>query len=297
MTAEPYDFRNASRPGAVLDRRLAGWLRAAAGLSARRWTPLLSFAAAMHARGHQLVPPGPCIAGLPEDATCLRVGWHGQRPASGSPAATTLAVVARPLTLALLAGLMGETVEGPVQDRPLTAVEESLCGYLVETLLIGLLRDTWPASEPALLTVEQAEAELRSTRVFPPGDPIFLCSFRVTGPFGEGEWWWLVPRGNWVNWLVAEPPSAPSNTGQPEVKAQLARLVEQFPVRLSIRLGTTEVSLQQLSRLRPGDVILLDQRVHEPLQAFVAETEKFHVWPGAVGARQAVEIHSLLDGQ
>jgi len=291
MTAESYDFRNASRLGTELDRRLAGWLRAAAGMSARRWAPLLSFAAEMHVKDYQLVLPGPYLASWPEEAICLRVSWQWQ------PDVTTLVLITRPLALALLAGLMGEQVEAPLEDRPLTTVEESLCSYLVETLLLGLLRAAWPDGEPAPLVVGAREAEFRSTRLFPPTEPILAFTFRVTGPFGEGDWCWLLPRSDWVGRLLAPRQAVRSATGLADCRAQLTRLAEQFPVRLSVRLGKAEVSLQQLSRLQTGDLILLDQRVSEPLPASLAGTVKYHVWPGAVGSRQAIEIHSLLNGQ
>lgn len=296
MRAEPYDFRNAARLGAELDRRLAGWLRAAAGLSAKRWGTLLSFAAEMHAEAHQVAAPGAALAALPEDAVCLRIAWHWQPVAGAASDLTTLAVVARPLTLALLAGLTGEKVEGPVEDRALTALEESLCGYLVEALLIGLLRESWPGGQPLRLDVGAREAEYHNSRVFPPGEPVLVFSFRVTGPFGEGQWWWVVPRGDWFNQLLTQPQAARPATGHPDPWAQLAGLAERFPVRLSVRLGNAEVSLHQLSRLRAGDLVVLDQRVHEPLKASVDGAEKFRVWPGAVGERQAVEIHSLSTG-
>ncbi len=119
----------------------------------------------------------------------------------------------------------------------------------------------------------------------------------MTGPFGEGDWCWLLPRSDWVGRLLAPRQAVRSATGLADCRAQLTRLAEQFPVRLSVRLGKAEVSLQQLSRLQTGDLILLDQRVSEPLPASLAGTVKYHVWPGAVGSRQAIEIHSLLNGQ
>ena len=42
--------------------------------------------------------------------------------------------------------------------------------------------------------------------------------------------------------------------------------------------------------LRPGDVLILDQRVNEPLWGEVATAVKFRGWPGRVGRRQAVQI-------
>ncbi len=65
---------------------------------------------------------------------------------------------------------------------------------------------------------------------------------------------------------------------------------------MTVVLGTVELSLADLSRLSVGDVVILDQRVSEPLTAELAGQQKCAGWPGRVGTRQAFEVASFLGG-
>ena len=62
-------------------------------------------------------------------------------------------------------------------------------------------------------------------------------------------------------------------------------------------LDGTEVLALALGRrigITVGDVVMLDQRVTEPLDAYVQGTPKFRGWPGRCGTRQALQILSLV---
>ena len=72
-------------------------------------------------------------------------------------------------------------------------------------------------------------------------------------------------------------------------------LVGGLPVEVVALLGTAELTLSQLAGLKAGDVVLLKQRVSEPLSAVVAGRPRFRVWPGRSGSRQACRIDSLTE--
>ena len=71
-------------------------------------------------------------------------------------------------------------------------------------------------------------------------------------------------------------------------------LVRDLPVEISVNLGTVELPLADLARLRAGDLVLLNQRVSEPLAAALAGIKRFRVWPGRVSSQQAIQIDSLI---
>ena len=70
--------------------------------------------------------------------------------------------------------------------------------------------------------------------------------------------------------------------------------MEELPLDITVVLGTVELTLGELARLMVGDVIILDQRVSDPLPAFLAGENKCRGWPGRVGSRQAFEIQSFV---
>ena len=79
-------------------------------------------------------------------------------------------------------------------------------------------------------------------------------------------------------------------TNENENSEDLVPLVKQLPVELVVRLGCRQLEMHQLINLKPGDVIVLDQRINKPLVGLVDDTPKFQGWPGKVGTRQAFQV-------
>lgn len=79
--------------------------------------------------------------------------------------------------------------------------------------------------------------------------------------------------------------------------AQLARNVERAPVDVKVELGRTVVSLRDLIALQPGDLLLFDKPVDEPLAATVNEREKFKVFPGVNRDKLAVRVSTIVESE
>jgi flagellar motor switch protein FliM len=77
-------------------------------------------------------------------------------------------------------------------------------------------------------------------------------------------------------------------------RRQLESLVRGMQAEIVVRLGGVQLSGPQLGGLRVGDLVVLDQRVGEPLRAMVRGEPKFLGWAGRVGDRQAFEIESEI---
>ncbi len=285
MTPEPYDFSRPARRAGERDRRLEQWLAAAAKAAAGYWGRSLSFPAKLEiGRGDEVLPE--------EWLPCLPEATLGGRVLAGGGLSPSLLVLPRTLALALVDGVLGEPVTGLPQDRPLTLVEEALLEHATEVLLLRPLREAWPGPNPVALTTGGLEPNVRASRLLAAGEAVLTFPFRVTGPFGELDWCWLLPRGEWPGPILPPPP--PGAAGAE--RERLEKLVREFPVDLAVRLGAAEVSLAQLTRLAPGDLVLLDQPTAEALTATVGGVAKFRVRPGLSGLRQAVQIESTLEG-
>jgi flagellar motor switch protein FliM len=79
--------------------------------------------------------------------------------------------------------------------------------------------------------------------------------------------------------------------------AQLARNVERASIDLRVELGKTVVSLRDLIALQPGDLVLFDKPVSEPLVATVNEREKFKVFPGVNRDKLAVRVAQIVENE
>ena len=125
-----------------------------------------------------------------------------------------------------------------------------------------------------------------------PDTKLLVLVFAIGGPFGQAKWFWLVPQQDLIERLTR---SGQDSEKRPYLRPTLESLVGEMPVEVSVRLGATELPVSQLTRLRAGDVVILDQRVSEPLEACIGGQTRFHVWPGRVGPRRAFQIDSLVD--
>jgi flagellar motor switch protein FliM len=287
MSVELYNFRKPGRLDSDVKQQLADWLRAGCELAPTKWAKHFALPMKMEFRGHETARPVDSLASLPEAAIGFRLTVN---PGSMN----TLVVLPRPLALALVGYALGERDNALPPDAELTAVEESLCEYVVQNLLMVGLQETWPSLESLEVKFGQRELSPRWTRMFPPYADLVTCTFALNGPFGEQDWHWIVPQKELLEQLghIGEGPSA---LQEKETRPRLESIVQELPVEISVALGTVQLPIAQLALLAPGDVIILSQRVSEPLHAQVADKQKFRVWPGRIGLRQAVQIQSLCE--
>jgi flagellar motor switch protein FliM len=284
MTAEPFDFRQP--PPTSLEGKVQQWLTQAAGLAPRVWGRLLPFPAELSVGRVASMTAAAGVEGLPNGAVAFRL------KVDRAPDAAPILAFARPLLVALINGSLGVPPTELPPDRELSAVEKSVCDFLVKQLLLDLLSEGWPAAEKPKFTVA-LRGEPRGVSTLPANDLILHAVLTMKAPFGEHPLHLLIPRTAPVAELVkpAEEPPAPTPAG----REQLEALVKEMAVEVTVPLGSTQVTMLQLAMLRPGDVVVLAQKVTEPLPARVAGKDKFAVWPGAVGRRQAIQIEALIE--
>lgn len=285
MTPVPFDFRKP--PPGELEWQTSEWLAEAARSAAAVWAKLLTFKADPMAGGVTSTTAGDGMAELPANAVGFPVS------ATDHPDDGFLLAVPRPLVITLLAGLMNEAVTGMAADRDLTALEQSLCGYLARELFLGPLEATWPLPEKPRWEAGPVGLPRNVWRVA-AADPALIATFLAITPFGELPFHLLFMRS--VRLLrLADPPPMKSSPLVPAERRHIESLVREMPVELAVTLGSAELTLYDLAKLAAGDVVVLRQKVGEPLSAEVGGTAKFKVWPGAVGGRQAVQVHSAAE--
>jgi len=288
MTIAPHDFCKPGRLASARESRFAGWLRQGCALATRTWAKHLPFQAEWTFHAFDSYRPQDSLTRLPETAVAYRLGLAGGK-------VTTLAAMSRPLALALASGLVGDCGKALPADRELTVLEESLFEFFVNHHLLPSLNETWPGSEPARLELLQAEPNPRWSRLFSADMPVVMCTFILSGPFGVDEWHWLLPREGLLMLLDQPDMPAPAADGDAATaRPRLEARVNDLPVEISVCLGSVNVRLSQLSGLRVGDLIVLNQRVSEPLTAAMGKEDKYRGWPGRIGSSQAFKIESLL---
>jgi flagellar motor switch protein FliM len=279
MTPGAFDFRKP--PPGEFGRQATKWLTAACRLAAGAWSRLLPYPTELTLGGVEVVGAGAGLDALAEDATAIPL--TPANPADGA----ALLVFRRPVLLALLGGLVGEATSSLPADREPTELERSVVGYLARELFADPLEKTWPAADPPRLT-PGSPLPPRAAWGGGANDMILFAWLNVAAPFGEHPVYLLVPRGGaWGKLAASGDRARPAPAAPTE---QMVALVREMPVELTVLLGSAELSMQDVADLRAGDVLVLRQKVDQPLDGLVSGARKFRVWPGVVGGRAAVVI-------
>lgn len=68
-------------------------------------------------------------------------------------------------------------------------------------------------------------------------------------------------------------------------------------VSLQVRLGETELTVEEFMNIQEGDVLILDRRVDRDLDMYVEDELKFAVQAGKIGENLAVQVVALSEGE
>ena len=202
-------------------------------------------------------------------------------------------ILPRTLAIACTASMFGEPPSELPEDRELTDVEKSLTELTLQELLNALV-DSQPCASPIKCQLRGQRHPRELTRTFPDQEQITVATFAVEGHFGSAT----------VHWVLSQPAVLGFATHVGECRTdggsergELEKTVRKIPFEVVVRLGNANIHVSDLINLRVGDLLLLNQRISEPLVAEVAGTRKFVGFPGRIGTGQAFQIksHVTLD--
>jgi flagellar motor switch protein FliM len=77
--------------------------------------------------------------------------------------------------------------------------------------------------------------------------------------------------------------------------ARFREKLQECPLPVTVRLGTTTVTLRDVLNFAPGDVILLDQRPSDPLDCYIEGFHKFQGSPGVYKGNHACRITKMFN--
>jgi len=203
---------------------------------------------------------------------------------------SSLLALPNPLIQDLVSRVLGDSLTKTPAERELTAAEFSIAEFLCDTI-VKSLKESWLGESNLDLTLGSAEANLRRSKRFRPAEPIVVCRSVVRTSLGDSCWCWLMTN-DFLARLLGLPERAHAPSEGQSNQQNLERLIRQMSTEVEVRLGAVQLTGPQLARLRVGDVVVLDQRLSDPLRAYVSGEPKFLGWAGRVGNRQAFEIES-----
>jgi len=284
MTSSPQiaacDFTKPRQLTGTANRALSSWLSTACALLKENWQSLLGCVEEIHVDRVDSSVASNAVRALPDPAFAARVQV-------GPDGFDAMVSFPEPIILAFVADMLGTLGEEWPERRPLTPAETSM----VELLLGEVARalgQAWPELTPLECLLHSVVERPVRSRVFAPETDLIRASIVIRTSLGDQVAVLLLPREGLYSIGIVE--QTVSEDGPVEPPEQLRHLAERLPVTVTVSLGTTNLTLSELNSLTPGDVLVLDQRISNPLQAAVSGRIFWRGMPCRLGQRQAFRI-------
>ncbi len=220
---------------------------------------------------------------MPKPALAIRVLF-------GTPEIESFMMLERTAVLSIVMEMMGDAVE-EIEDRMLSSVEVSLFEMFIGEV-IGSLGESWVDQDSLPMSFKEIDDRPHRSRAFDPKTIMLQLKFEVKQGEKSFDLFWIVPQADFENMLSKF--SAPTSNQVGTFTDVLECFAKEMKVKISVILGGAELSFNQMSNLAAGDVVMLDQKISEPLPVWVEDAEKFKAWPGKHGNSQAIKISSTV---
>lgn len=206
-----------------------------------------------------------------------------------------LLVISPRLALSLVDRLLGGAGQMPQNPRDLSDIEIALTDQL-STLLLNEWCNHWPEMKELRPVLLGHENNSRFLQTAPPDTSMLILTMNA----GIGEQ--LEPVQLAFPYATVEPlmrqlsPALPETEAAPARSAKLAWNSEfdEVNVTISAQWQGLKISAAEITRLKPGDVLLLGPECAGEVELHLSDIPKFLGKPGTCGGKWAVQLTELL---
>ncbi len=281
---KPYDFRKAGTVEEPLARYLHLWGTKVAGMFRERWS---------HIAPSQIqVSIERCVTQpfkvLVEEMGETSIGAIINVPLGQL---STMLVTETSDLLALVLELLADPQTSRPAPRPLTSVEMNLAQMILEEFTLSL-GEGWPQKDSLNCSFQALDPHPHHNRIVGGNDFVIVQMFHIDAAAGRSTFSWAIPRDSLSRSI--ETFTGPLTVKREGVNANIREPLMSVPVEVAVQLGTAKIPMTELSSLTPGDIIVLEQSIDDPLTVTVDGLPRYMGWPGRVADHQAFLIQSLL---
>lgn len=184
-------------------------------------------------------------------------------------------------------GGQGKTEEGV---REITTIEQSVMNKIVNAFLEDL-GDAWQDICPLSPSMTSFHTNPNMAQVASDDDLMFTISLEINiRDFSTGMSICL-PVIFLEEVLPSQRPGPQANQRMNERDQKMMKdTLHEVYLPILVRLGQAQMSFRDLTNLRPGDIVRLDQTMQDEAAVLVGNKVKFYGLPGIVGGRKGVQI-------
>lgn len=195
-----------------------------------------------------------------------------------------------PVVDRLLGGGRGVT---SIPDRPLTDIEQKIVGKITE-LMLSQLKNIWSRIKEIDFTLQEIESNPQYRQIVPPNEVAVLISFEIAMGESRGMMNLCIP-------FTTIEPIMPSfaleniynfmrrRTGGTEGRA-IAAALSDSQIEMVVHLAETQITVSDLVRLAPGDIIQTTKPASSPLLITIEGRPKFKAKACTISNKKAVKV-------
>jgi len=182
-------------------------------------------------------------------------------------------------------------------ERELTGIEKSIMSKIILKAFAALGK-SWEHVEKIDFKQSAFESNPQFIQIVPPGETVIVVSLQIKMGAESGLMTFCYP------YLILEPImgklstqhwiEARKNEDDKNRYSRNAREMNSVTTDIVAYMGGTDLTIKELIELKTGDVVRLDNLVHEDITVIVGDRAKFLAKPGRIGNRKAIQIDELI---
>lgn len=202
------------------------------------------------------------------------------------------------LALTLVDRILGGNGSSKKQSNNITLIEQKVLSVIVEKVMLDL-KKTWQIIDNMEFLLDHFEPDIDFVQLTSPNESVLLISFEFS--FGEESYLMNLCFATFAfDSILAKMSSqkfssSRSSKGQGKsTKDLISRHLNQTYVPVTVELGKSSISIKEISDLKTGDVIVLENKIHDEHVVKVYNKVLFYGHPGISNNHKAIKITKSL---
>ena len=181
-----------------------------------------------------------------------------------------------------------------LEGKNFTTIEIKIIERIVGIILKDF-QQAWSDFYELKLNYVRTETDPQFAGIAQPGDMIILVKFSIDIGSFSGIMSICIPYPTLepIKKILRENFKKGKIEVDQKWKENIEETIREIFVTLNCVLGVTKITGRQLLSMKADDIILLDQKISDPIHAYIGNKLKFTGHPGSVNNKKAVKIKNV----
>ncbi len=196
--------------------------------------------------------------------------------------------------------LLGGQGDIETEIRVPTEIEVSIMNPFVERIL-ERLQVCWNSLMEVTLKRERSESDPEYIQAAPSDAPVVVLAFDTKIGFANGiiNICYPLPMIQQVNEYLddisGEMDSYYGKKADQNTRQKVMDSLLKVPMPISVNLGSAKLKGRDLMNLKPGDIIVLDKKISEPVSVLISGSPMFNGRPGKIKDHLFVKVNERIN--